>query len=118
MRAVSAFPPVLIPSHPRTYFIGREAEAAAHTHLDSHRVEMPRSHWMLDRDSPCPKAPFCSSGQMLTDQLPSAGFLARASEDGKGQAPGGGRSSHQCDSALSPVEEQLFMPGAGKAVLR
>ncbi|KAK1327738.1 hypothetical protein QTO34_012644 [Cnephaeus nilssonii] len=35
----------------RTYF-GKEAEVAAHTHLDTHRVEMPRNHWMLVTGSP------------------------------------------------------------------
>lgn len=38
-------------SHPRTYF-GKEVEVAAHTHLDTHRVEMPRNHWMLVTGSP------------------------------------------------------------------
>ncbi|XP_036293498.1 cilia- and flagella-associated protein 161 [Pipistrellus kuhlii] len=35
----------------RSYF-GKEAEVAAHTHLDTHRVEMPRNHWMLVTGSP------------------------------------------------------------------
>ncbi|XP_077730290.1 cilia- and flagella-associated protein 161 isoform X3 [Canis aureus] len=34
-----------------TYF-GKEAEVAAHTHLDSHRVEKPRNHWMLVTGNP------------------------------------------------------------------
>ncbi|XP_060035592.1 cilia- and flagella-associated protein 161 isoform X2 [Erinaceus europaeus] len=37
----------------RTYF-GREAEVAAHTHLDSHRVEQPQNHWLLVTGSPRP----------------------------------------------------------------
>ncbi|XP_070256512.1 cilia- and flagella-associated protein 161 isoform X3 [Myotis yumanensis] len=35
----------------RTYF-GKEAEVAAHTHLDCHRVERPRNHWMLVTGNP------------------------------------------------------------------
>ncbi|XP_037020101.2 cilia- and flagella-associated protein 161 [Artibeus jamaicensis] len=35
----------------RTYF-GKEAEVAAHTHLDSHRAEKPRNHWVLVTGSP------------------------------------------------------------------
>uniref|UniRef100_A0A8C8YSB2 Cilia and flagella associated protein 161 n=1 Tax=Prolemur simus TaxID=1328070 RepID=A0A8C8YSB2_PROSS len=35
----------------RTYF-GKEAEVAAHTHLDSHRVEKPKNHWMLVTRNP------------------------------------------------------------------
>ncbi|XP_012607737.2 cilia- and flagella-associated protein 161 [Microcebus murinus] len=35
----------------RTYF-GKEAEVAAHTHLDPHRVEKPRNHWMLVTGNP------------------------------------------------------------------
>nr|XP_003413800.1 cilia- and flagella-associated protein 161 [Loxodonta africana] len=35
----------------RTYF-GKEAEVAAHTHLDSHRVEKPKNHWMLVTGNP------------------------------------------------------------------
>ncbi|XP_004447760.1 cilia- and flagella-associated protein 161 [Dasypus novemcinctus] len=34
-----------------TYF-GKEAEVAAHTHLDSHRVEKPKNHWMLVTGNP------------------------------------------------------------------
>ncbi|XP_032248008.1 cilia- and flagella-associated protein 161 [Halichoerus grypus] len=34
-----------------TYF-GKEVEVAAHTHLDSHRVEKPRNHWMLVTGNP------------------------------------------------------------------
>ncbi|XP_008686038.1 cilia- and flagella-associated protein 161 isoform X1 [Ursus maritimus] len=34
-----------------TYF-GKEAEVAAHTDLDSHRVEKPRNHWMLVTGNP------------------------------------------------------------------
>lgn len=37
---------MLILSCLRTYF-GKEAEVAAHTYLDSHRVEKPKNHWML-----------------------------------------------------------------------
>ncbi|XP_016073442.1 PREDICTED: cilia- and flagella-associated protein 161 [Miniopterus natalensis] len=40
----------------RTYF-GKEAEVAAHTHLDSHRVEKPRNHWMLVTGSPRKDSP-------------------------------------------------------------
>nr|XP_019599037.1 PREDICTED: cilia- and flagella-associated protein 161 [Rhinolophus sinicus] len=35
----------------RTCF-GKEAEVAAHTHLDSHRVERPQNHWVLVTGSP------------------------------------------------------------------
>ncbi|XP_058398571.1 cilia- and flagella-associated protein 161 [Diceros bicornis minor] len=35
----------------RTYF-GKEAEVAAHTYLDSHRVEKPKNHWMLVTGDP------------------------------------------------------------------
>ncbi|XP_006075443.3 cilia- and flagella-associated protein 161 isoform X4 [Bubalus bubalis] len=35
----------------RTYF-GKEAEVAAHTYLDSHRVEKPKNHWMLVTGAP------------------------------------------------------------------
>nr|XP_031296548.1 cilia- and flagella-associated protein 161 isoform X2 [Camelus dromedarius]XP_031296549.1 cilia- and flagella-associated protein 161 isoform X2 [Camelus dromedarius]XP_031296550.1 cilia- and flagella-associated protein 161 isoform X2 [Camelus dromedarius] len=35
----------------RTYF-GKEAEVAAHTYLDSHRVEKPKNHWMLVTGNP------------------------------------------------------------------
>nr|XP_042134786.1 cilia- and flagella-associated protein 161 isoform X1 [Peromyscus maniculatus bairdii] len=35
----------------RTYF-GKEVEVAAHTHLDSHRVEKPKNHWMLVTGNP------------------------------------------------------------------
>ncbi|KAM9586334.1 cilia- and flagella-associated protein 161 [Trichechus inunguis] len=34
-----------------TYF-GKEVEVAAHTHLDSHRVEKPKNHWMLVTGNP------------------------------------------------------------------
>ncbi|XP_037689144.1 cilia- and flagella-associated protein 161 isoform X2 [Choloepus didactylus] len=34
-----------------TYF-GKEAEVAAHTYLDSHRVEKPKNHWMLVTGNP------------------------------------------------------------------
>lgn len=34
-----------------TYF-GKEAEVAAHTHLDSHRVEKPCNHWVLVTGAP------------------------------------------------------------------
>ncbi|KAG8516425.1 Cilia- and flagella-associated protein 161, partial [Galemys pyrenaicus] len=37
----------------RTYF-GREAEVAAHTHLDARRVEKPQNHWLLVTGSPRP----------------------------------------------------------------
>ncbi|KAM7048257.1 cilia- and flagella-associated protein 161 isoform 2-T2 [Molossus nigricans] len=40
----------------RTYF-GKEVEVAAHTHLDVHRVEKPRNHWMLVTGSPREGAP-------------------------------------------------------------
>lgn len=44
--------PTLTPTpRPRTYF-GKEAEVAAHTHLDSHRAEKPRNHWVLVTGSP------------------------------------------------------------------
>ncbi|XP_039714221.1 cilia- and flagella-associated protein 161 isoform X4 [Pteropus medius] len=39
-----------------TYF-GKEAEVAAHTHLDSHRVEKPRNHWVLVTGSPRQDSP-------------------------------------------------------------
>ncbi|OBS76619.1 hypothetical protein A6R68_16933 [Neotoma lepida] len=35
----------------RTYF-GKEVEVAAHTHLDSHRIEKPKNHWMLVTGNP------------------------------------------------------------------
>ncbi|XP_055970397.1 cilia- and flagella-associated protein 161-like isoform X5 [Sorex fumeus] len=35
----------------RTYF-GKEAEVAAHTHLDTHKVEKPRNHWLLVTGNP------------------------------------------------------------------
>ncbi|KAF6076973.1 cilia and flagella associated protein 161 [Phyllostomus discolor] len=35
----------------RTYF-GKEVEVAAHTHLDVHRAEKPRNHWVLVTGSP------------------------------------------------------------------
>nr|XP_014698152.2 cilia- and flagella-associated protein 161 isoform X2 [Equus asinus] len=35
----------------RTYF-GKEVEVAAHTYLDSHRVEKPKNHWMLVTGNP------------------------------------------------------------------
>ncbi|OWK08713.1 CFAP161, partial [Cervus elaphus hippelaphus] len=35
----------------KTYF-GKEAEVAAHTYLDSHRVEKPKNHWMLVTGAP------------------------------------------------------------------
>ncbi|XP_008851616.1 cilia- and flagella-associated protein 161 [Nannospalax galili] len=35
----------------RTYF-GKEVEVAAHTHLDSHRAEKPKNHWMLVTGNP------------------------------------------------------------------
>ncbi|XP_004623547.2 cilia- and flagella-associated protein 161 isoform X2 [Octodon degus] len=35
----------------RTYF-GKEAEVAAHTHLDSHRAEKPKNYWMLVTGNP------------------------------------------------------------------
>nr|KAF6399145.1 cilia and flagella associated protein 161 [Molossus molossus] len=40
----------------RTYF-GKEVEVAAHTHLDVHRVEKPRNHWMLVTGGPREGAP-------------------------------------------------------------
>ncbi|XP_047653005.1 cilia- and flagella-associated protein 161 [Phacochoerus africanus] len=39
-----------------TYF-GKEAEVAAHTYLDSHRVEKPKNHWMLVTGNPRKNAP-------------------------------------------------------------
>nr|XP_048291311.1 cilia- and flagella-associated protein 161 [Myodes glareolus] len=39
----------------RTYF-GKEVEVAAHTHLDSHKVEKPKNHWMLVTGNPRNKA--------------------------------------------------------------
>lgn len=45
------FQPVSALSCPSTYF-GKEAEVAAHTDLDSHRVEKPRNHWMLVTGNP------------------------------------------------------------------
>ena len=42
---------MLILSCPRTYF-GKEAEVAAHTYLDSHKVEKPKNHWMLVTGAP------------------------------------------------------------------
>ncbi|ELW70705.1 hypothetical protein TREES_T100016713 [Tupaia chinensis] len=35
----------------RTYF-GKEAEVVAHTHLDSHKVEKPKNHWILVTGNP------------------------------------------------------------------
>ncbi|XP_066096181.1 cilia- and flagella-associated protein 161 [Saccopteryx bilineata] len=40
----------------RTYF-GKEVEVAAHTHLDPHKVEKPRNHWMLVTGSPRKDSP-------------------------------------------------------------
>lgn len=40
-----------IPFCSRTYF-GKEVEVAAHTHMDSRRVEKPRNHWMLVTGNP------------------------------------------------------------------
>lgn len=39
----------------RTYF-GKEVEVAVHTHMDSHRVEKPKNHWMLVTGNPRNKA--------------------------------------------------------------
>ncbi|GAB1292294.1 Cilia- and flagella-associated protein 161 [Apodemus speciosus] len=39
----------------RTYF-GKEVEIAAHTHMDSHKVEKPKNHWMLVTGNPRNKA--------------------------------------------------------------
>ncbi|XP_051004813.1 cilia- and flagella-associated protein 161 isoform X2 [Acomys russatus] len=39
----------------RTYF-GKEIEVAAHTHLDSHKVEKPKNHWMLVTRNPRDKS--------------------------------------------------------------
>ncbi|XP_036909394.1 cilia- and flagella-associated protein 161 isoform X3 [Sturnira hondurensis] len=50
----------------RTYF-GKEAEVAAHTHLDSHRAEKPRNHWMLVTGSPRK-----DSGTVLDEGTPPA----------------------------------------------
>ncbi|KAL1774418.1 cilia-and flagella-associated protein 161 isoform X1 [Sigmodon hispidus] len=50
----------------RTYF-GKEVEVAAHTHLDSHRVEKPKNHWMLVTGNPRDK-----SATMLDLPKPSA----------------------------------------------
>ncbi|XP_031243081.1 cilia- and flagella-associated protein 161 [Mastomys coucha] len=35
----------------RTYF-GKEVEVAAHTHMDSHKAEKPKNHWMLVTGNP------------------------------------------------------------------
>lgn len=55
-RAFVHFQSVFIPSCFSTYF-GKEAEVAAHTHLDSHRVEKPRNHWVLVTGSPRQDSP-------------------------------------------------------------
>ncbi|KAM6202386.1 cilia- and flagella-associated protein 161 [Rhynchocyon petersi] len=39
-----------------TYF-GEEVEVAAHTHLDSHKVEKPKNHWMLVTGNPRKDSP-------------------------------------------------------------
>ncbi|XP_006885258.1 PREDICTED: uncharacterized protein C15orf26 homolog [Elephantulus edwardii] len=39
-----------------TYF-GKEVEVAAHTHLDSHKVEKPKNHWMLVTGNPRKDSP-------------------------------------------------------------
>lgn len=50
----------------RTYF-GKEAEVAAHTHFDPHRVEKPKNHWMLVTGNPRNK-----SNTMLDISKPNA----------------------------------------------
>lgn len=55
-QGLSAFP-VRIHSFLLSTYFGKEAEVAAHTHLDSHRVEKPRNHWVLVTGSPRQDSP-------------------------------------------------------------
>ncbi|XP_005862920.1 PREDICTED: uncharacterized protein C15orf26 homolog [Myotis brandtii] len=63
----------------RTYF-GKEAEVAVHTHLDSHRVERPRNHWMLVTGNPRKEA-----SSMLDVPKPPRGISCCAHQAGQSQ---------------------------------
>ncbi|KAB0405112.1 hypothetical protein E2I00_016433 [Balaenoptera physalus] len=72
-----------------TYF-GKEAEVAAHTYLDSHRVEKPKNHWMLVTGNPRK-----DSSTMLDLPKPPAEdtrVLEPVAEPGARNAPG----AHAC----------------------
>ncbi|TEA41585.1 hypothetical protein DBR06_SOUSAS6110061 [Sousa chinensis] len=72
-----------------TYF-GKEAEVAAHTYLDSHRVEKPKNHWMLVTGNPRK-----DSSTMLDLPKPPAEdtrVLEHVAEPGTRNAPG----AHAC----------------------
>ncbi|XP_007126407.2 cilia- and flagella-associated protein 161 [Physeter macrocephalus] len=72
-----------------TYF-GKEAEVAAHTYLDSHRVEKPKNHWMLVTGNPRK-----DSSTMLDLPKPLAEdtrVLEQVAEPGARNAPG----AHAC----------------------
>jgi hypothetical protein len=51
LESLSNFPPEFTLPCCRTYF-GKEAEVAAHTHLDPRRVEKPKNYWMLVTGNP------------------------------------------------------------------
>lgn len=67
---------------------GKEVEVAAHTHLDSHRVEKPRNHWMLVTGNPRR-----DSSTMLDVPKPPAEDARAPEQDarapGQGADPGG-----------------------------
>ncbi|XP_027377341.1 cilia- and flagella-associated protein 161 isoform X1 [Bos indicus x Bos taurus] len=79
----------------RTYF-GQEAEVAAHTYLDSHRVEKPKNHWMLVTgaprkdlstmlDLPKPPAEDTRALEQVREQVSDPG--ARSTPDARGCVP-------------------------------
>lgn len=69
----------------RTCF-GKEAEVAAHTHLDAHRVEKPQNHWVLVTGSPRKSSP----SMLHLPRPPAEATCApgRAAEPGAGDTPG------------------------------
>ncbi|XP_054444623.1 cilia- and flagella-associated protein 161 [Pteronotus mesoamericanus] len=69
----------------RTYF-GKEAEVAAHTHLDSHRVEKPRNHWMLVTGSP--RKGSCPVPDMRRPPVEDTRALEQAAGPGPSDTPG------------------------------
>ncbi|KAM5291284.1 cilia- and flagella-associated protein 161 [Glossophaga mutica] len=63
----------------RTYF-GKEVEVAAHTHLDSHRAEKPRNHWVLVVGSP--RKDSCTLWDERTPPVPDTRALEPAAGPG------------------------------------
>lgn len=81
------FQPGSVLSQPSGRF-GKEVEVAAHTHLDLHRVEKPKNHWMLVTGNPRR-----DSSTMLDVPKPPAEDARAPEQDsqapGQGADPGG-----------------------------